>query len=331
VRRGLDQGAPVTTTVAQARVVSDVLAWGATRPVPPTDLADRLLARTTSAIGAWIEARERRGEQRSRPLLVTKTRLSRLVCDGLQREPAPYVHAWANVRGTLVHGAIESDIDGSRARPVEEVVEATWHRLATDRPGDPSSVGAWLNARDGEERKTMLAEAATLLSGFREVWPDLAAAPIRLRTEHRMVVILGGRSVQLQGVPDLLIDSVVEDGRARSLLIDLKTGMPRGQRDRDELRFYALLATLRGGVPPFRWATLYVTEGRIEHEDLSEAVLATAADRVADAVLQAARLLEAEPAGPEERLAGGAWCSGCRRAPICPVAVTGPVGVAGEG
>jgi len=314
----------VTTTVAQARVVSDVLAWGATRPLPPPELADRLLARTTSAIGAWIEARERRGEQRSRPLLITKTRLSRLVCDGLQRDPAPYVQAWANVRGTLVHAAIESDVDGARSRPVDQVVEAAWHRLATDRPGDPSSVGAWLNARDAQERDTMLAESSTLLSGFREVWPDLAAAPIRVRTEHRMVVTIGGRSVQLQGVPDLLIDSTVEDGRARALLIDLKTGMPRGQRDRDELRFYALLATLRGGTPPFRWATLYVTEGRIEHEDLSEAVLATAADRVADAVLQAVRLLDAEPEGPGERLAGGAWCAGCRRAPTCPVAVVSP-------
>jgi hypothetical protein len=314
---------PATTTVAQARVVSDVLAWGVQRPVPPPGLSDRLLARMTDAIGAWIEARERRGEQRARPLLVTKTRLSRLVCDGLQRDPAPYVHAWANVRGTLVHAAIEADVDGARARPADEVAEDAWHRLATDRPGDPSSVGAWLNARDALERETMLAESSTLLSGFREVWPDLSSAPIRVRTEHRIVVTLGGRSVQLQGVPDLIIDSPVEDGRARALLIDLKTGMPRGQRDRDELRFYALLATLRGGAPPFRWATLYVTEGRIEHEDLSEPVLTTAADRVADAVLQAVRLLEGEPEGPAERLVGGSWCVSCRRAPICPVAVAG--------
>ena len=315
--------APVTSTVAQARVVSDVLAWGVPRPVPSPGLADRLLARTTDAIGSWIAARERRGEQRARPLLITKTRLSRLVCDGLQRDPAPYVHAWANVRGTLVHAAIEADVDGARARPADEVTEAAWHRLATDRPGDPSSVGAWLNARDAQERATMLVESSALLSGFREVWPDLTTAPIRVRTEHRMMVTLGGRSVQLQGVPDLIIDSPIEDGRARALLIDLKTGMPRGQRDRDELRFYALLATLRGGAPPFRWATLYVTEGRVEHEDLSEAVLATAADRVAAAVLQAVRLLEGEPEGPEERLAGGSWCAGCRRAATCPVAVAG--------
>jgi hypothetical protein len=314
---------PVTTTVAQARLVSDVLAWGSERPVPPQGLVDRLLSRMTDAIGAWLEARDRHAEQRARPLLITKTRLSRLVCDGLQREPAAYVHAWANVRGTLVHAAIEADIDGARTRPLEEVATGAWHRLATQRPGDPSSVGSWLNARDGGERDTMLAECTALLAGFREVWPDLTAAPLRIRTEHRMLVMLGGRAVQLQGVPDLVVDSAVEDGRARSLLIDLKTGMPRGQRDRDELRFYALLATLRGGAPPFRWATLYVTEGRVEHEDLSEAVLITAADRVADAILQAVRIADVAAEDPEERLSGGAWCAGCRRAPRCPVAVTG--------
>jgi len=314
---------PATSTVAQERVIREVLAWGAQRPAPPDGLADRLLARMGAAIGAWIETRDRAGEQRARPLLVTKTRLSRLVCDGLQRDPVAYVHAWANVRGTLVHAAIEADIDGARSHPPDEVVTRAWHRLSSQRPGDPSSIGAWLNARDGGERDTMLAESAELLAGFREVWPDLAGAPLRVLTERRLVVMLGGRSVQLQGVPDLIIESQVEDGRARSLIIDLKTGMPRGQRDRDELRFYALLATLRGGVPPFRWATLYVTEGRIEHEDLSEAILLTAADRVADAILQAIRLAGAPPDDPAERLTGGAWCAGCRRAPTCAVAAAG--------
>ena len=314
---------PRTGTPAQQRVVEEVLAWGATRPVPPDGLVERLLARMTGAIGSWITVRDRHPGRAGPPLLVTKTRLSRLVCDGLQREPEPYVHAWANVRGTLVHAAIEADLDGARADDGAAVVERAWHQLATDRPGDPSSIGAWLNARDGSERETLLAESVVLLDGFREVWPDLDGAPLRVRTEQRLVALLGGRAVRLQGVPDLIVESRVEDGRARRLIIDLKTGMPRGQRDRDELRFYALLATLAGGTAPFRWATLYVTEGRIEHEDLAEAVLMTAASRVADAVEQAARIaaVEAGEHGAVEHLAGGVWCRGCRRRDRCPEAV----------
>ena len=320
---------PPTDTPAQERVVDEVLGWGSARPVPPEGLAERLLAHMTAAVGDWLAVRDERPALAGRPLLVTKTRLSRLVCDGLQQDPEPYVHAWANVRGTLVHAAIEADVDGARGDAVDAVVDRAWHRLATDRPGDPSSIGAWLNARDAAERTTMLDESATLLEGFREVWPDLGPAPLRVRTEQRLVVMLGGRAVRLQGVPDLIVESPVEDGRARRLIVDLKTGMPRGQRDRDELRFYALLATLAGGVAPFRWATLYVTEGRLEHEDLSEAVLTTAASRVADAVVQAARIARAgsddgsvDARGQvEERLAGGAWCRGCRRRDACTEAV----------
>ena len=320
---------PPTATPAQQRVVDEVLGWGSERPVPPEGLTERLLARLTDAIGGWLAVRDVRPDLAGRPLLVTKTRLSRLVCDGLQQDPEPYVHAWANVRGTLVHAAIEADVDGARSEPLDAVVERAWHRLATDRPGDPSSIGAWLNARDAMERSSMLDESATLLAGFREVWPDLGPAPLRVRTEQRLVVMLGGRAVRLQGVPDLIVESPVEDGRARRLIVDLKTGMPRGQRDRDELRFYALLATLAGGTAPFRWATLYVTEGRLEHEDLSEAVLTTAAARVADAVQQAARIaLLRSGEGPDgERLAGGAWCRGCRRRDVCPEAL--PDGVDG--
>ena len=310
-------------TPAQARVVDEVLAWGTERPVPPEGLAERLLARMTGPVAGWLALRDRRAELRGRPLLITKTRLARLACDGLQREPEPYVHAWANVRGTLVHAAIEADVDGARSADVAAVVDRAWHRLATDRPGDPSSIGAWLNARDAGERTTMLEESALLLAGFREVWPELAGAPLRVRTEQRLVAMLGGRAVKLQGVPDLIVESPVEDGRARRLIVDLKTGMPRGQRDRDELRFYALLATLAGGAPPFRWATLYVTEGRLEHEDLSEAVLTTAAARVADAIEQAVRISALDAGEPgEERIVGGGWCLGCRRRDACPQAVT---------
>ena len=318
---------PRTETLAQRRVVEETLAWGVTRPVVPQGLEERLLGRMTLAVGAWLDLRERRSELAGRPLLVTKTRLSRLVCDGLQRDPEPYVHAWANVRGTLVHAAIESDVDGARAEDVDVVVERAWHRLATERSGDPSSIASWLNLRDAGERTTMLEESAQLLAGFREVWPELTDVPLRVRTEQRLVVQLGGRAVRLQGVPDLIVESPVADGRARRLIVDLKTGMPRGQRDRDELRFYALLATLAGGSAPFRWATLYVTEGRLEHEDLAEAVLATAADRVADAILQAVRLAESETGAAEELLAGGPWCRGCRRRVTCPEAA--PLGDAG--
>lgn len=306
---------PATGTAAQARVLDEVLGWGAPRPEVAPALAERLLARTTDAVAGWLEARAAAGH--AAPLVVTKTRLARLACDGLQRDPVPYTHAWANARGTLAHAAIEQDVDGARGAAPASVAAAAWERLASDRAGDPASLAAWLNARPPDERERLTAEVAGLLAAFREVWPDLDVPGLRVRAEGRVQVHLGGRAVRLQGVPDLVVTSPVRDGRARTLVVDLKTGMPRGQQERDELRFYALLLTLHDGLPPFRWATLHVTEGRLEAEDLSEAVLATAADRVADAIRQATRLL----GGPgDELLRAGGWCRACRREPDCPVA-----------
>lgn len=317
---------PRTESPAQARVVEEVLAWGSERPIPPSGLVERLLDRLSDAVDEWVSVQEQRSTRALRPLLITKTRLTRLACDGLQRDPEPYVHTWANVRGTLVHAAIEADLDGGRIRPTGTVVDAAWKRLATERSGDPSSLAAWLNARDADEREALQLESSTLLAGFREVWPALSDAPLRVRTEQRLVTMLGGRTIRMQGVPDIIVDSPVVDGRARKLLVDLKTGMPRGQHDRDELRFYALLATLATGVPPFRWATLYVTEGRIEFEDLSEANLSVAAIRVADAIRQATRLARHAMGddSSRERITGGTWCRGCRRRSACESALSHP-------
>jgi hypothetical protein len=325
---------PVAVTAPQRRAVDELLGWGVARPVVADQLVERLLDQLTGAVGGWLSAREQVPTDDRRPLLITKTRLTRLVCDGLQAEPTPYEHRWANVRGTLAHAAIEADVAGGgvggRDLPEHVLAASAWDRLATDRPGDPASVGAWLNARDAGEREQLLSETQQLLASFREVWPVLDGAPLHVRTEARLVAMLGGRAIRLQGVPDLVIGSPVRDGRARTLIVDLKTGMPRGQQDRDELRFYALLSTLAEGVPPFRWATLYVTEGRIEHEDLSDGVLLAAALRVADAIEQATRmrLLQVGLESEGERLEAGDWCERCRRRPTCPVALArygGPV------
>lgn len=294
-----------------------------------------------AAAAAHGEARRAAGAPSHRPLLVTKTRLTRLVCDGLQRDPVPYEHAWANVRGTLTHATIEAWLEAPDVSVASTgLAERVWVRLASERPGDPASLSAWLNARDAEERGTLTAEVAALADAFREVWPPLDDRVV-LSTERRLVVDLGAGAVRLQGVPDLIVASPRRDGRARALVVDLKTGMPRAQQDRDELRFYALLVALHAGVPPFRWATLYVTEGRYEVEELTTDLLEVAARRVVDAIAQATRLLTAP--GPDaatpgdaagatassstvpaaahgpERLLAGRWCGDCRRQDRCPV------------
>jgi hypothetical protein len=308
-----------TSTPARARLASELLRWGEPRPPAPPGLARRLLQRIDAALLPQLDAiRTVADERRGRRLLITKSGLSRLVCDGLALDPEPYAHTWANVRGVLAHAAIAHDV----ARPVEVaaavVVDEVWHREASRRPGDPSSLSAWLNARGREDADALRRELVELVTAHREVWPRLPTDVLDVRVERSIEVPLARGSVHLRGVPDLVLASRREDDRARSLVIDLKTGVPRPERDREELRFYALLVTLATGRPPFRWASFHVTEGRWEVEDLREDTLEGAVARVIDGVEQQLRLAAGQATPTEtQHLRGGSWCRFCLRREGC--------------
>lgn len=307
---------------AQARLRTELLGWGRPRPqldtLPVTELRDRL-ERDLAALGDQLDAAAIATGRRQ--LVVTKTRLDRLSCDGWQLDPAPYEHTPANVRGTLAHKALERDLDrtthGEPALPAGQVVSDAWHELAVRSPGDPASLSAWLNGCATPLATELRDEVADLLTSFRQVWPHVPAGAVEVRTETRLDVALAGGRVRLQGTLDLLLDSPRKDDRARAMVVDFKTGIPRSAHDRAEVRFYALLAALATGRPPFRWATFYVTEGRPEVEELHAATLDAVARRIVDAVRQAARLTAVRAGTSEPQLRGGQWCRNCRREPDC--------------
>ena len=67
--------------------------------------------------------------------------------------------------------------------------------------------------------------------------------------------------------------------RAQRLVIDLKTGGAYPEHVEDN-RAYALLHTLRFGVPPYRVASFFLEGGTWQAEDVQEELLFHAADRV---------------------------------------------------
>jgi hypothetical protein len=308
----------VTTAADEARrrLRDGLLGWGGPRPVAPMRLAAQLRAELDAELDE-MDLGPMLAAQRNGRLRVTKTRLDRLSCDGYQLDARPFEHTRANVRGTLAHKAIERDWDTARTLEVDRVVARSWEELASARPGDPRSLSAWLNDCPDDEADALRAEVTVLLAGFREVWPPLRQ--VHVVAEQRIRLPLRGGRILLEGVPDLVLRSPRVDERARTLVVDLKTGRQRSDHDRHELRFYALLATLEDGRPPFRWATFYVTEGRAEWEDLREDVLRVTLRRVLDGVRQAVRIAAASDDG-DLRLTGGAWCRFCLREEDCEVA-----------
>ena len=85
---------------------------------------------------------------------------------------------------------------------------------------------------------------------------------------------LSGKIDLVLGVPDRL-----EPSRATRLAVDLKTGGAWPEHAED-MRFYALLMTLRFGVPPYRVASLFLDSGEWQAEEVAEETLFHAADRV---------------------------------------------------
>lgn len=306
-----------TSTPAQTRVRDELLAWGAERPVVDPDLALELRAALEEGARAVFErhghdvgdgGRDRYDDT----VWVSKSRLDRLVCDGLYRAALeePFTYNAAIAVGTISHRAIELDHATRRAHTPEQVVAKVWHEVVT-QPGDQLAVFA--NGLDDMAAAGLRQEVEQLLTEHRDVWPPLPSQ-LHVRMEQQIrVELLGGRVVLL-GTPDLTLGRVRDD-RARMLLVDLKTGFRRPEVERQELRFYALLLTLKYGQPPFRWAAHYVAEGAWDVEDLRPELLDTAVRRVVDSIDQAVRLAEEDA---EERLRTGRWCRFCPRRDSCP-------------
>lgn len=314
---GADPGRVAVGGPAHERLLTGLLAWRQPRPREPDGLAEDLRDRLESGLRTLdTEVTAAAAASRDGSVRITKTGLTRLACDGWARDPRPYEHTRANARGVLTHRVVEQDWRTARTLDPAAVVGRVWHEEATRRPGDPASLSRWLNDQPSEAADELRQEIADLLVAFREVWPLLPTEQVRARLEEPLVVRLAGGRVVLRGVPDLVLTSPRRDDRLRTLVVDLKTGLPRPDQDRAELRFYALLVTLAHGRPPFRWATFHVTEGRAEHEDLRPVILERAVARVLDGVRQAARLAT-HPDDTGLTIRGGGWCRFCRREDTC--------------
>jgi hypothetical protein len=103
---------------------------------------------------------------------------------------------------------------------------------------------------------------------------------------------------------------------AGRVVVDLKTG--RRQRvHADDLRFYALLDTLRVGVPPFSLVGYYLDEGAFALEQVTADTLEAARRRTVDGTTRLAHLaagLRSPSATP------GPTCRWCRLRDACPEA-----------
>ena len=200
-------------------------------------------------------------------------------------------------RGAVTHKAIElSAFWRFEATPLDLTDEAI-ARLEHQEHW----LSDWLRTSTEADRAELRAAVVERLTQYLDGFPPLKKTwrPV-LESSQRMelfdaAIILSGRCDLQLGRP--------EGTRAGRVLVDFKTGAAHGSH-RDDLRFYALLETVRAGVPPRQLATYYLDQGRLVVEDVREATLESAIARTVDGVAKMielkARIRDPRPVGQDQ-------------------------------
>ena len=225
-------------------------------------------------VAAFEEFAGRLGDE---TLFVSKhTLTSALGCEVQHLHPDPFAWSPALASGQVAHRAIQLIVHW-RGEPVPaDVVDDAMARLSDD----DSTLGDWIAGLAPADEADLRGLAVERVTKFGECFPplDKRATPM---TEARVQWPLEG-PILLSGKVDLVLGRPVGN-ESRKVIIDLKTGRP-AHRHREDLRFYALVETLRTGVPPRKLASFYLDVGQPVIEDVTPAVLRTAVRRTLDGV-----------------------------------------------
>jgi CRISPR/Cas system-associated exonuclease Cas4 (RecB family) len=178
----------------------------------------------------------------------------------------------SNLRGTVMHKAVELSINWRGPVEPADLVDEALTRLEDEESRGPSDFIAKLSPG---ERAQLRSHAVDLYTKFEESFPPLKASWRPVTESSARVGLLDGR-IFLSTRVDLTLG-----GAGSKVIIDLKSGRIYSNH-REDLRFYALVESLRSGQPPRRLATYSLESARADVEEVSEGVLQSAVRRVAD-------------------------------------------------
>jgi hypothetical protein len=304
---GEDRAHALTPT--QERVVDELMAWGQPRPEFARGLSRQLREHLEEEL-APMASRIGRERDPTAVLFVGKRALSEVHhCQRhhMASHEAGFTWTAATAKGVVAHKALELAVHLPGETAPGRLVDDAVARLQEDDRGP----AAFLAAASLVELAELRASASDVVAKFQDGFPPLRTA-WRPRLESALVAEFGAARIVVRGKVDLAIGRA-EGSTARVLIIDLKTGRP-APGHADDLRLYALLETLRVGVPPFRLASYYLDSGTWHDEDVTTDVLDAAARRLIDGIRQ---LVELRFEGRVPTLTPGPVCSYCPAREVC--------------
>lgn len=295
----------------QQRVVDELIAENAPRPI----FDEKLRHNLTRALDDSLSDITIPGGDKQ--FWVSKNMLSQIhACEGhFVADHDNFAWSAATATGTVAHKAAELSANTRQDYPPAQLVDLALERLQQDDKS--KSLGTWLQDAPELEIADLRGTAIDQVSKFLDTFPPLENA-MRYRFESALRAEILDKSVVLHGRIDLGMFKS-NGNQAGVLIIELKTGREHPAH-LDDLRYYALLETLRSGVPPYRVATLYLDSGNFVPEDVTEDMLFTTIRRVSDGIR---KIIEVQNSAREIELSPGSVCSFCSARPTCPRAEEG--------
>jgi hypothetical protein len=289
-------------TPAQLDVFDNLLEIGSQRPVAPAGLVDQLRARLTDGIA---DAMSSWGQ----PLWFSKSMLTETVhCEGLvvanaTRTQNAELHP-ATMTGIVAHRAIQIACTHPAPTPAQYVREAV--RAARN---EEKFAATWEGFGDAE-RSDLVMSATSKVIAFLDSFPVLRDE-WSWRFEESFHAKIDRATFAARS--DLTLGRPKADGRQTMVFIDLKTGALNDSHPL-EASFYALVAALRWGIPPWRSCVYSLASGEWTDPDVTPSRLTETVDTVIAAVNARVQVLN-ETRAPA--LTPGVWCRYCPAAADC--------------
>jgi hypothetical protein len=286
-------------------VVDELLAVDQPRPRFDAGLAANLRRRIEEALAPIAAGLDR-------PLRMGKHDIGTVhTCEAYYRAEKDHF-SWAprNAYGAVAHRALRLSISLRDEPPPLDLVDMAMDAYVSEDQAD-GSLGRYLQSASYLDLAELRAQANDVVVQFFECFPPLRRE-WRPRTDTPIVVGFCADRISLRGRPDLAFGQARGE-EAGVLIVDLKTGRSYPQH-LDDLRFYALLQTLKVGTPPYRVASYYLDSATFHAEDVTASSLEIAAARAVDGIRKIARLVQ--EAGPAA-ITPGAACRWCRLRDDC--------------
>lgn len=299
---GTLQNSQLGLTTAQREVFDNLLAVGATRPLSAPALASELSATLqtgcASALERWPEGR----------LWFAKSQISNLLrCEGsIPAYAASQTESYSSsvAVGVVSHRAIQISHTHRHLTPAAAV------DAAIEASRDDEKFSNWWDDQRAGLQSDLLCQMISRTVGFIDTFPPLPANWVP-RFEESIQAKIGG--LTLSARPDLVLGRPRPDMRQTMFLCDFKSGS-LNDGHLLEARYYALVSTLRFGVPPFRSTVFSLASGEWTEPDINAEVLRATADTVVIAVNSYIDVMleRREPTYTPDR-----WCTWCPARDTC--------------